>query len=104
MFDSDTILITDDEVLTRCAAKYYNTFKVPTMILGSVKKKRHYTNADKSQLDIGCDNDNIGIIVNLSQELNTLMWDRINGYGDWSGAMEAYYDNCLLSILSEIAI
>lgn len=103
-FDSDTVLITDDEVLVRCAAKYYNTFKVPTMIVDSAKKKRHYTSADKASLDIFCDNDNIGVIVNLSQEINTIMWDRINRFGDWRGAMNAYYDNCLLSILSEIAI
>lgn len=104
MFDSDTILITDDNVLVRCAEKYYNIFKVPTMIVESSKKKRHYTSSDKADLDIFCDNDNIGVIVNLSQEINTIMWDRINRLGDWKGAMSAYYDNCLLSILSEIAI
>ena len=97
-------MITDNDVLTRCASKYYNTFKVPTMIVDSSKKRRCYTSADKANLDIFCNNDNIGIIVNLSQELNTLMWDRINRSGDWNGAMKAYYDNCLLSILSEIAI
>ena len=74
------------------------------MIVDSSKKKRHYTSADKASLDIFCDNDNIGVIVNLSQEINTIMWDRINRRGDWKGAMDAYYDNCLLSILSEIAI
>jgi hypothetical protein len=104
VFDSDTILITDNEVLTRCAAKYYNTFKVPTMIVDSAKKKRRYTSEDKADLDIFCFNDNIGVIVNQSQKLNTIQWHRINKYGDWKGAMEAYYDNCLLSILSEIAI
>lgn len=103
-FDSDVILITDDEVLVRCARKYYDIFKVPTMIVDSSKKKRHYTSEDKASLDIFCDNDNIGVIVNLSQEINTIMWDRINRRGDWKGAMDAYYDNCLLSILSEIAI
>lgn len=103
-FDSDVILITDNDVMVRCASKYYNTFKVPTMIVESSKKKRRYTDKDKASLDIYCDNDNIGVIVNLSQEINTIMWDRINRDGDWAGAMDAYYDNCLLSILSEIAI
>ena len=42
--------------------------------------------------------------MNLSQELNTLLWHRINKYGDWKGAMDAYYDNCLLSVLSGLAI
>jgi hypothetical protein len=74
------------------------------MIVDSAKKKRRYTSEDKADLDIFCFNDNIGVIVNLSQEINTIMFDRINRYGDWKGAMDAYYDNCLLSILSEIAI
>lgn len=98
------MLITDNKVLTRCAAKYYNTFKVPTMLIESAKKKRKYTSADKASLDIFCDSDKIGVIVNLSQELNTLLWQRVNKYGDWNGAMDAYYDNCLLSILSMVAI
>lgn len=98
------MLITDNEVLVRCATKYYYKFKVPTMIVDSAKKKRRYTSEDKASLDIFCDNDNIGVIVNLSQEINTIMWDRVNRNGDWKKAMEAYYDNCLLSILSEIAI
>lgn len=104
MFDSDTILLTDNQTLIRCASKYYNTFKVPTMFVDSRKRKRKYTNTDKAALDIFCDSDRIGVTVNLSQEINTIMWDRVNRYGDWAGAMNAYYDNCLLSILSTIEI
>lgn len=104
MFDSDAMLITDNQVLIRCAMKYYYTFKVPTMVMDSQKKKRKYTNADKADLDIYCNSDRIGITVNLSQELNTIMWDKINRSGDWNTAMKAYYDNCLLSILSMIEI
>jgi len=104
VFDSDTMLLTDNEVLIRCAKKHYNTFKVPTMVMESQKRKRKYTNADKASLDIFCDSDRIGVTVNLSQEINTIMWDRINRNGDWDSAMKAYYDNCLLSILSMIEI
>lgn len=104
MFDSDTMLITDNEVLIRCASKHYNLFKVPTMIMESSKLKRKYTSTDKANLDKFCDNDNIGIIVNLSQELNTRLWQAVNKDGDWDRAMKAYYDNCLLSVLSGIAI
>ena len=103
-FDSDTMLITDNETLIRCGSRYYNTFKVPTMVMNPQKRKRKYTNSDKADLDIYCDSDRIGVTVNLSQEINTIMWDRINRHGDWKGAMEAYYDNCLLSILSMIEI
>ena len=104
MFDSDTMLITDDEVLIRCAMRHYSLFKVPTMVMESQKRKRKYTNADKASLDIFCDSDRIGVTVNLSQQINTIMWDRINKNGDWDSAMKAYYDNCLLSILSMIEI
>lgn len=104
MFDSDTMLITDNETLIRCAMKYYFTFKVPTMLMNPSKLRRKYTNADKADLDKYCDNDNIGIIVNLSQELNSKLWDAVNRNGDWDAAMKAYYDNCLLSVLSGAAI
>ena len=103
-FDSDTMLLTDNDVLIRCATRCYDVFKVPTMVMDSKKRKRKYTNADKASLDIFCDSDNIGVIVNLSQEINTIMWDRINRRGDWESAIDAYHDNCLLSILSMIAI
>ena len=104
MFDSDTMLITDNEVLIRCAMKHYFKFKVPTMLMNPSKLKRKYTSADKANLDKFCDNDNIGIIVNLSQELNTKLWSAVNKDGDWDKAMRAYYDNCLLSVLSGAAI
>ena len=98
------MLLTDNEVLIKCAGYFYNTFKVPTMLVDSKKRKRKYTSEDKAALDIFCDSDNIGIVVNLSQEINTIMWDRINRRGDWEGAMDAYRDNCLLSVLSSIII
>lgn len=103
-FDSDTILITDNEVLIRCAMKYYYVFKVPTMVMESQKRERKYTSADKASLDIYCNSDRIGVTVNLSQQINTIMWDRVNRNGDWKNAIKAYYDNCLLSILSTIEI
>lgn len=98
------MLITDNETLIRCGSKWYNTFKVPTMVMESTKHKRKYTNADKADLDIWCNSDRIGVTVNLSQELNSKIWDAINRNGDWEAAMQAYYDNCLLSILATIEI
>jgi hypothetical protein len=84
--------------------KHYFKFKVPTMVMESKKRKRKYTSSDKASLDKACDNDNIGVIVNLSQEINSKIWELVNRNGDWESAMEAYKDNCLLSILSMIAI
>ena len=72
--------------------------------MGSQKRKRKYTSADKANLDKFCDSDRIGVTVNLSQEINTILWGYINKDGDWDSAMKAYYDNCLLSILATIEI
>ena len=72
--------------------------------MDSQKRKRKYTSADKANLDKFCDSDRIGVTVNLSQEINTILWGYINKDGDWDSAMKAYYDNCLLSILATIEI
>lgn len=98
------MLLTDNKVLIRCAEKYYNVFKVPTMVMDAKKRERRFTSSDKASLDEFCNSDRIGVIVNLSQEINTIMWDKVNRNGDWNGALEAYKDNCLLTILSTIAI
>ena len=103
-FDSDTVLLTDNNVLIRCGENCYQRFKVPTVVMDSKKRKRKYTSTDKASLDNWCNSDRIGVIVNLSQEINTIMWDRVNAQDDWKMAMDAYYDNCLLSILSGVAI
>ena len=91
-------------MLIRCGMKYYNRFKVPTCNISARKKKRKYTNGDKASLDIFCDSDAIGIIVNLSQEINTKVWHTINVEHNWEKAMKMYYDSALLSVLSGVAI
>lgn len=103
-FDSDSLLMTDNEVLLRCAKRHYDKFKVPTCDISSKKKKRRYESDDKADLDIFCDSDAIGIIVNLSQKINSLVWNEVNKTGNWDKAIEMYYDSALLSVLSGIAI
>lgn len=103
-FDSDSLLLTDDPVLVRVAEKNYSRFKVPTGDISAKKIKRRYTNKDKAALDVGCKSTAIGQIINLSQELNTLMWDVVNTTGDWYTAMDIYKDVAMLSVLSGVAI
>ena len=104
-FDSDTSLITDNECLIRAAEKNYDLFKVPTMgDIPSTKKKRHFTQQDKADLDFRTSENSIGIIVNQSQELNTLIWDSINHGKSFEDIRDIYYDASLLDVLSNVEI
>lgn len=103
-FDSDTILITDNELLVDVAKRNYNAFKVPTNLTTSVKTVRHYTQDDKADLDVKTSVNKIGEIINLSQQLNSLMWDRINHGKSIDSCMELYLDICILAVLSNVEI
>lgn len=48
MFDSDTMLLTDDKILVDAARKNYDRFPVPTNLVDSSKVKRHYTAKDQA--------------------------------------------------------
>lgn len=108
-YDSDQMIISDNEILINAALKNYNIFKVPANRVTAKKSKRYYTNADKSDLDYRTSENKIGEIVNLSQELNTLMWDIINSskkslHDCYNDIKEIYYDICILNVLSCIEI
>lgn len=108
-YDSDQMIITDNELLINAALKNYNIFKVPANRVSAKKSNRFYTNSDKSDLDYRTSENKIGEIVNLSQELNTLMWDIINkskkDLNDcYEDIKEIYHDICILNVLSCIEI
>ena len=108
-YDSDQMIITNNKILIEAALKNYSIFKVPANHVAAKKSKRYYTNADKADLDYKTSENKIGEIVNLSQELNTLMWDYINKskyplseiYDD---IKDIYHDICTLNVLSCIEI
>lgn len=102
--DSDTMLITDDERLIGAAEKNYSRFKVPTNMTTSVKTPRHYTNADKADLDVKTSVNLIGAIINLSQQLNSLMWDKISRGSALESCQTLYEDICKLAVLSNVEI
>lgn len=103
-YDSDTILITDHPMLIEAAERHYHDFGVPTNLTVSVKTKRKYDNSDKADLDVKTSVNKIGEIVNLSQQLNSLMWERINKGASVGDCMELYRDICKLAVLSNVEI
>lgn len=102
--DSDTMLLTDNELLIRSALKNYDKYLVPTNCVTAQKTKRHYNSQDIADLDVKTSVNKIGEIVNLSQQLNSLYWEQINGGKFVDSLKELYMDICKLDVLSGIEI
>ena len=103
-FDSDTVLLTDNEKLIRAAKRNYHLFKTPTANVDSRKVQRFYTPEHQADLDIKTSVNKIGEIVNLSQELNSLLWDKMYHGETYDEVKEIYYDICQLDVMSGIEI
>lgn len=103
-FDSDTMLMTDNPILIRAAQRNYHRFLVPTSLVEAKKIIRHYTCADQSDLDIKTSVNKIGEIVNLSQELNTKLWNELNAGRSFEEVEELYCEIAQLDVLSNIEI
>lgn len=103
-FDSDTVLLTDNEILIDAAKRNYDTFKTPTSFVSARRVKRYYTPEQQADLDIRISVNKIGEIVNLSQELNSLLWDRMYHGAAYEDVRELYYDICQLDVMSGIEI
>lgn len=94
------MLLTDDKKLVTVAERNYHLFKVPTNMVESRKAKRYYTAEQKADLDIKTSTNKIGDIINLAQELQTLMWHRLNNGETYKDIEDLYFDICQLSVLS----
>lgn len=103
-FDSDTILLTDNKILVDAAKRNYASFPVPTKLVKSAKRKRKYTSEEKADLDLKTSVNKIGEIINLSQELNSILWDRLNHGATISDVMELYCDISQLDVMSNLEI
>ena len=103
-FDSDTMLLTDNEILVTAAKRNYDNFPVPTKLVESAMRNRRYTNREKADLDIKTSVNKIGEIINLSQELNSILWDRINKGANIDDVMELYCDISQLDVMSNLEI
>lgn len=111
-FDSDQMLITDNKILLDAAKRNYGVFKVPTSNVHARKVRRKYTSEDQSDLDIRTSNNLIGEIINLSQQLNSQLWDKANNshkdirilYDTDEEFRKLYFDICQLDVMSCIEI
>lgn len=103
-YDSDTILLTDNQMFIDAAKKNYDKFKVPTCFVSAKKIKRYYTNEQKADLDVKTSVNKIGEDINLSQQLNSLFWQHIHDGETFENNTELYYDICKLAVLSNIEI
>lgn len=96
--------MTDNEILLKAAKRNYHLFKTPTSFVTAKKVQRYYTPEEQADLDIKTSVNKIGEIINLSQELNSLLWDKMyNGYS-YDDIKELYYDICQLDVMSGIEI
>ena len=103
-YDSDSILLTDNQMFIKAAQKNYDKFKVPTCFVSAKKIKRYYTNEQKADLDVKTSVNKIGEDINLSQQLNSLFWQHIHDGETFEDNAELYYDICKLAVLSGIEI
>lgn len=114
-FDSDSMIITNDKLLVNLAKINYDVFKVPTSMVEAIKLQRKYTKEEMADLDIKTGNNKIGEIINLSQILNSILWDKlyalkkqddIRGDADdnYEKIKDLFFDICQLDVMSCIEI
>lgn len=103
-FDSDTVMLTDNHTLIKAAERHYQDFLVAAYNVEAKKIQRYYTRAQQSDLDIKTSRNLIGEIVNHSAEINSMIWDMLNGGAALADVAELYHDACLLNVMSNIEI
>lgn len=99
-YDSDSMLITDDKLLVETAERYKEQFKVPVCGISSMSK----SGQTLSELDHDTSENKIGEIVNLSQKLNSIIWNEMHGGAPNEKILEIYNDVCKLAVLSGLEI
>ncbi|MDY6024525.1 MAG: hypothetical protein SPJ19_06980 [Candidatus Borkfalkiaceae bacterium] len=99
-YDSDTMLITNDKLIVETAFKQKDLFKVPVCGIKSGKSKKKTL----AELDHSTSENKIGNIVNLSQKLNSILWDKLNSGEYPENVQNIYKDVCKLAVLSGIEI
>ncbi len=100
-YDSDVMLISDNNILSQAALRDYGSFPVPFNGIEFDKTE----NRSLAEIDRLISENKIGEIVNLSQKLNTIYWSIINT-PDISilSPEELYKDICILAVLSNTEI
>ena len=113
-YDSDTMLITNNEILVNSAKTAVSLFKTPVNILDSNKKPIDPTISIEyqlSEIDAVISDNQIGQIINLSQELNSLIWESVRGqeskqkhYNLQTDFEDKYNEVTKLAILSNVSL
>ena len=105
-YDSDSMLITDNQLLGNMTTTFYEMFGVPVCCVSPVGKAEYTSSpVDLARLDRVIAENEIGNIVNLSQFLNCLFWHRMmNKEVSPRELMELYYEICKLAVLSGMEI
>ena len=98
-YDSDAMLITNDRLIVETAFKQKDTFKVPVNGIKPSKKDLKLV-----ELDYETSENRIGEIVNLSQKLNSILWDKLNNGSSFEEVCGIYENICKLAVLSGIEI
>lgn len=97
-------MITNNKILYDVAQRNYQHFPVPTKLVESIKLKRYYTPEQQADLDIKTSVNKIGEIINLSAELLSIMWDKLNHGEKIENVMELYADIAQLDVMSNLEI
>lgn len=114
-YDSDTMILSNNTQIIDIAEINYDIFKVPTSEVKGLKTKRYYTKSEMADLDIKTGKNLIGEIINLSQVLNSVMWDKLymlkesyevrgNAAEHFDEIKDIFYDVCQLDVMSCIEI
>jgi hypothetical protein len=104
-YDSDAMLITNDRWIIEGVKLCYEQFGVPVCKIDPMGKTA-YDNTPEglAQLDRTIAKNHIGEIINLSQFLNCLFWDRLMSGEPFDSLMPLYYEICKLAVLSGMEI
>lgn len=100
-YDSDMVMITNNKAILEAVKRNYDNFLVPTSKVVSKKVKRYNNYQDKYDLDKKTSVNKIGEIINLSQILNSYLWELKKKGEDWE---DVYKDICKLAVMSGIEI
>ncbi|MGN0814963.1 MAG: hypothetical protein ACI4MH_07005 [Candidatus Coproplasma sp.] len=100
-YDSDSMLITDDELVVDTVARQKDAFAVPVCNIAFGSRDGQ----SLAEMDHATSVNSIGDIVNQSQIMNSVLWDKINsGEITRTEADSIYRDICILAVLSGIEI
>ncbi len=104
-YDSDAMLVTDDKSLYSSAKTCYDNMGVPVCMIAPAGKAEYTSSAvSLAKLDRTIADNRIGEIVNLSQFLNSILWDKVAHGASINEIEPIYFDICKLAVLSGMEI